>query len=173
MRFSGSLLDADTGLYHMRARQYDPSNGRFHSVDPLLPDRASPYISAYVYAENRPTVLIDPSGLGSVDADACTNVFCWFGSGNLTWSGCLGICLGLAVDGSDVFAYTGCCGLRPGGSITWSPGDISESDSWGWMGCYYACVGGTETSEGEPYTPALGIGAPGFQAGRFAYLEIW
>ncbi|MFN2468450.1 MAG: RHS repeat-associated core domain-containing protein [Gaiellaceae bacterium] len=63
LRFSGQLLDADTGLYHLRARQYDPSSGRFLSTDPLERAVGDPYVSAYLYADARPTVLTDPSGL--------------------------------------------------------------------------------------------------------------
>jgi RHS repeat-associated protein len=62
MKFAGELLDADTGLYHLRARQYDPSTGRFLSTDPLAPAITDPYVSSYVYAKNRSTLLTDPSG---------------------------------------------------------------------------------------------------------------
>ena len=63
--FAGEYLD-DTALYHLRARQYDPTTGRFLSVDPLPPSISDPYIASYVYADNRPTALVDPSGLGAV-----------------------------------------------------------------------------------------------------------
>jgi RHS repeat-associated protein len=66
MKFAGEYLDA-TNLYHLRARQYDPTIGRFLRVDPLVlsrPPRApAAYVSAYVYASDRPTVLLDPTGL--------------------------------------------------------------------------------------------------------------
>jgi RHS repeat-associated protein len=62
MRFSGEYLD-DTGLYHLRARQYDPTTGRFRSTDPLAPAIEDPYVSAYVYVGNQPTVFVGPSGL--------------------------------------------------------------------------------------------------------------
>ena len=63
MRFTGEYADDDTGLYHLRARQYDPGVGRFLSTDPLAPALTDPYVSAYVYANNRPTYGVDPSGL--------------------------------------------------------------------------------------------------------------
>lgn len=63
MRFTGEFMDTSTGLYHLRARQYDGSTGRFLSEDPLSPSRSVPGISTYVYADNTPTVLVDPSGL--------------------------------------------------------------------------------------------------------------
>jgi hypothetical protein len=50
-------------LYHLRARQYDPANGRFLTLDPLAQGLAQASISPYVYASDRPTFLTDPSGL--------------------------------------------------------------------------------------------------------------
>lgn len=61
MRFTGEYADA-TGLTHLRARQYDPTLGRFTATDPLAPAVADPYVSAYVYVGNQPTVYVDPSG---------------------------------------------------------------------------------------------------------------
>jgi RHS repeat-associated protein len=51
--------DTATGLYHLRARQYDPVIGQFLATDPVAPDLLDPYVSAYVYVNNRPTVLVD------------------------------------------------------------------------------------------------------------------
>src|SRR5206468_2213676 len=62
-RFAGELYDSATGLYDLRAREYDPATGRFLSTDPLAPDLSEPSLSAYVYASQRPTLYIDPSGL--------------------------------------------------------------------------------------------------------------
>jgi RHS repeat-associated protein len=59
--FSGQYFDSTT-LYHLRARQYDPSTGRFLTTDPLAALLSEPFLSPYAYARNRPTVLIDPSG---------------------------------------------------------------------------------------------------------------
>jgi RHS repeat-associated protein len=61
MKFTGEHLDP-TGLYHLRARQYDAASGRFLRPDPADAGVRSPLIGSFVYAANRPTVLIDPSG---------------------------------------------------------------------------------------------------------------
>jgi RHS repeat-associated protein len=61
--YDSQQLDPATGLYNLRARQYDPASGRFLATDPIAPALSDPYVSAYVYANNRPTVLADPSGL--------------------------------------------------------------------------------------------------------------
>jgi RHS repeat-associated protein len=63
VQFDGQYLDTASGLYDLRARQYDPSDGRFLSIDPLEPAITDPYVSAYAYVGNRPTLLDDPSGL--------------------------------------------------------------------------------------------------------------
>jgi RHS repeat-associated protein len=61
MKFAGEYQDA-TGLYYLRARQYDPTLGRFTVLDPENVDGDNSFASAYVYAADRPTVLNDPSG---------------------------------------------------------------------------------------------------------------
>jgi len=61
LKFTGEYLDP-TGLYHLRARQYDPVIGRFLSVDPLI-RFALRDVHQYTYSQNQPTVLTDPSGL--------------------------------------------------------------------------------------------------------------
>jgi RHS repeat-associated protein len=62
LAFNGQYLDP-TNLYHLRARQYDPTLGRFISPDPAPPAVADPSTSTYLYAFGRPGVLVDPSGL--------------------------------------------------------------------------------------------------------------
>jgi RHS repeat-associated protein len=61
MKFTGEYVDP-TGLYFLRARQYDPAIGRLTTLDPEGEGGQESFASAYVYAANRPTVLADPSG---------------------------------------------------------------------------------------------------------------
>ena len=70
LRFAGEYLDP-TGLYHLRARQYDPQAGRFLSTDPLPGPPEDPYVSAYVYVNNDPTLFVDPSGKSLGDIYGC------------------------------------------------------------------------------------------------------
>jgi RHS repeat-associated protein len=50
-------------LIHMNGRVYDPTIGRFLSVDPVLGDRYdSQRINPYAYVNNRPLVEKDPTG---------------------------------------------------------------------------------------------------------------
>ncbi len=61
--FTGQLNDQVlTGKQDLRARTYDPATGRFTGRDPIDLRVTDPYVSAYVYAENAPTYLTDPSG---------------------------------------------------------------------------------------------------------------
>jgi RHS repeat-associated protein len=59
MRFAGREFDAETGLYYMRARYYEPQLGRFISEDPL---GLAGGINSFVYANNDPVNRIDPDG---------------------------------------------------------------------------------------------------------------
>ena len=54
-RFTGQQWDQDSGLYYLRARYYDPSTGRFISMDYRDPN-------VYAYAVNNPINFVDPTG---------------------------------------------------------------------------------------------------------------
>lgn len=76
--FLGKSADDDTGLTHVGAREYDPSIGRFISVDPLLELDKHQSLNGYGYSENNPATLADPSGLGTPECmsgviTGCTN----------------------------------------------------------------------------------------------------
>ncbi|WP_460514776.1 RHS repeat-associated core domain-containing protein [Flindersiella endophytica] len=60
--YVGEYHDPRLGLIHLRARDYNPTLGQFTAKDPLAPSFDDPYISTYAYANNQPTVFVDPSG---------------------------------------------------------------------------------------------------------------
>ena len=61
--FDGERLDARTGLYVMRARDYDPTAGLFTGVDPETGTLAEPLTRhAYQYALNNPITYEDRTG---------------------------------------------------------------------------------------------------------------
>jgi RHS repeat-associated protein len=62
--FLGKSADSSTGLTQVGAREYDASTGQFLSVDPLLMPDQHQSLNGYGYANNNPTTLNDPSGLG-------------------------------------------------------------------------------------------------------------
>ncbi len=61
-KFGGKELDRENGidLYDFEARQYDPSSGRFLTMDPMAEKYYA--ISPYVYCANNPVMLVDPDG---------------------------------------------------------------------------------------------------------------
>ncbi len=66
-RFHGEWFEEATGLYHLRAREYDPATGRFLSRDAAEFDLEAPELShPYVFAGNNPLLFKDPTGLFSI-----------------------------------------------------------------------------------------------------------
>lgn len=59
VQFKGREYDAESGLYFMRARYYDPHMGRFVSEDPA---KLAGGINQYAFAGNNPIGQRDPSG---------------------------------------------------------------------------------------------------------------
>ncbi len=61
--YTGERYDPDTGLIHLRARDYDPSTGRFISMDEHPGSQRIPLtLNKYLYANADPVNHIDPSG---------------------------------------------------------------------------------------------------------------
>ncbi|WP_309620790.1 RHS repeat-associated core domain-containing protein, partial [Salinibacterium sp.] len=60
--FTGAWTDADTGLVHLRARDYDPATGQFLTVDPAVDQTRQPY----AYTGNNPLTRTDPTGLDAM-----------------------------------------------------------------------------------------------------------
>src|SRR5688572_21879743 len=61
--FLGERNDTVTGQTYLRARQYDPSTGRFTSLDPVLGAFSMPQtLNRYPYVVNNPTTYTDPTG---------------------------------------------------------------------------------------------------------------
>lgn len=81
--FLGGTRDASTGLTHLGAREYDPTLGRFLSVDPLMDLSDPQQMNGYTYSNNNPVTFSDPTGLymsegdyGYVDSGACRDNKC-------------------------------------------------------------------------------------------------
>ncbi|MCQ9178677.1 hypothetical protein KMT30_06460 [Streptomyces sp. IBSBF 2953] len=55
--------NANTGLTQLGARQYDPTLGRFTSLDPLFEATDDQQLAGYAYAAGNPITKSDPSGL--------------------------------------------------------------------------------------------------------------
>jgi RHS repeat-associated protein len=66
-RFQGQWLESESGLYHFRARDYDPETGLFLSRDLVdiietVPESFNPY--QFVY--NNPYIYSDPTGMFTI-----------------------------------------------------------------------------------------------------------
>ena len=68
-RYAGHPYDARQGIYQTPVRSYDPSSGRFLSLDPQR-QGASPY----VYAGNNPVGYLDPTGAAETPFFMKTNM---------------------------------------------------------------------------------------------------
>jgi RHS repeat-associated protein len=60
--FTGHTHADDVGLIHMKGRVYDPSLGRFLSVDPVVDTTKSQGLNPYSYLANNPLSGTDPTG---------------------------------------------------------------------------------------------------------------
>jgi len=62
--FLDKTTDPTTSLTYIGAREYDPTTGRFLSVDPLLTVDQPQSLNGYTYANDNPVTSSDPSGQG-------------------------------------------------------------------------------------------------------------
>lgn len=61
--YTGHVSDPDSGLVYMQARYFDPSFGRFLSVDPKVADAGSlETFARFTYASGNPVTNVDPDG---------------------------------------------------------------------------------------------------------------
>jgi RHS repeat-associated protein len=62
IRYAGEFYDAETGLYYLRARNYNPYNGRSISKDSYWGEDANPLsLNLNTYAFNNPLIYADPT----------------------------------------------------------------------------------------------------------------
>jgi RHS repeat-associated protein len=62
-RYTGQVIDDESGLCYYNARYYDPGLGRFIQPDTLVQSTSNPqHLNRYSYCENNPVNAIDPSG---------------------------------------------------------------------------------------------------------------
>jgi RHS repeat-associated protein len=64
LRFQGQWLESESGLYYMRARDYDSQTGLFLSRDAVdVQEQGVEAFNPYQFAYNNPLVFSDPTGL--------------------------------------------------------------------------------------------------------------
>lgn len=62
-RYTGQILDEETGLYYYNARYYDAEISRFIQADSELPSDSSQGLNRYSYCHANPVNAIDPTGM--------------------------------------------------------------------------------------------------------------
>ncbi|MGI8710342.1 MAG: DUF6531 domain-containing protein [Acidimicrobiales bacterium] len=95
--YDSQYLETATGEYNLRARDYNPADAQFHASDPLNLTFSSSYPSPYLYANNQPTTLTDPTGMVST-------------KGIIT-----GVVIGAALVGTAACVIAEPCGVIEGG----------------------------------------------------------
>jgi RHS repeat-associated protein len=65
--FLNAPTNGDTGLTHLGARDYDPTLGRFITVDPILDPAKPSQNDGYSYSWNNPINALDPAGTRPAD----------------------------------------------------------------------------------------------------------
>ncbi|MFF5934255.1 polymorphic toxin-type HINT domain-containing protein [Streptomyces sp. NPDC012508] len=73
--YLGGTKDVSTGLTHLGAREYDPTLGRFISVDPKMDVAESQTMNPYAYGNNSPITFSDPSGEAFCIDEGCTKTY--------------------------------------------------------------------------------------------------
>jgi RHS repeat-associated protein len=66
--YLGATTDLTSGYTDLGARKYDPTLGRFISVDPILETGDPNQLGGYTYAGDNPVANADPNGLCVTDA---------------------------------------------------------------------------------------------------------
>ncbi len=67
LRFQGQWLESESGLYYMRARNYDSETGLFLSRDAVdVQEQGVEAFNPYQFAFNNPLVYSDPTGMFSI-----------------------------------------------------------------------------------------------------------
>jgi RHS repeat-associated protein len=61
--FTGEQYDPNAGFYYLRARYYNPEDGRFITTDPWEGNISNPAsLQKYIYVQNNPVIFFDPAG---------------------------------------------------------------------------------------------------------------
>jgi RHS repeat-associated protein len=145
--YRGEQFDQNTNLQYLRARYYDPTVGRFSTVDPLEGSLSNPVERhRYMYGNDNPISYSDPSGKFSISEIAYT----------------IAVFDIIAASASSVQAISGAAlSLISGGYKKWDGVYLQASPSLGLPYFFSgACIGAAATREeigGKSITGAWGI----------------
>ncbi|WP_322922120.1 RHS repeat-associated core domain-containing protein [Paenibacillus campi] len=86
-KYAGEYLDAETGLYDLNARYYDPSMGRFINQDTHEGQINNPLSqNVYTYVQNNPLIYVDPTGHDHVVGAGGAGGVSHYGYWESTWN---------------------------------------------------------------------------------------
>ncbi|MHB1342589.1 MAG: RHS repeat-associated core domain-containing protein [Coriobacteriia bacterium] len=77
LRYRAYYADAETGMFYLPARYYDPATYRFLSQDPAAPSAGDPLsLNAYAYCLGDPVGASDPSGaVSDIEAESWSHYY--------------------------------------------------------------------------------------------------
>ncbi|MHB1342624.1 MAG: RHS repeat-associated core domain-containing protein [Coriobacteriia bacterium] len=162
LRYRAYYSDAETGMFYLPARYYDPATYRFLSQDPAAPSAGDPLsLNAYAYCLGDPVGASDPSGaIALYDDDnhvdsyevAAHNYTHTKGASRNRWrKAALGrqkewaakratAALNRRSVAMDAFfgrwSATGATRVAPGSTTDWESGSTSVGVPWFWSGSY-------------------------------------
>ena len=125
-QYIGGQYDTTTGLYHLQARYYDPTLGRFTQPDP-----SGQEANTYLYSSAKPIMMSDPTGLGGwkdVGAVAGGIVSAGVGAGICAATAIVGCVAAGAVVGASLTTAGGFLGAAAGNE------DVTGGDVGLWAG---------------------------------------
>jgi RHS repeat-associated protein len=162
--FTARELDSASGLYYYRARYYNWYRGAFTQEDPI--GIQSYESNLYLYARNHPLNFSDPYGLWYIDIGVS---YGWLGAGGIG---------GVMIGPEGIYKYAGAGAVTGlGGSITWSPDDITtgwnvgaQLGVWGGLQRGYSLWSGENWA--QPFTE-YGLVTPGFSFANYYVEEVF
>jgi len=180
-KFTGKPVSQATGLYYYYHRWYDPSIGRFISVDPRPGTLSSPQtLNPYVYVINSPATYNDPRGeffnilIGAVAGAIIGGAVCAWQHGGWSNSCLVSIAVGAiagAVAGATfnpalgVAAEMGLSGLGAAVAAGAISGAASGAASYLSQGGFATAMGEQFNWSAQDFAVSVGIGALGGAAG--------
>lgn len=163
LRWNGQYQDADTGLYYLRARYYDPVTAQFLTRDPLTAFT----LAAYAFGGGNPLNMFDPLGLWDWNATsiglAALATAAGIAAVALTVTGAgapLGIALGEVALGAGegaVTAATVATGLEITAGVSGLGASVIDCSSEGWGGQCGADIAATALGAGGLSLKALSV----------------
>ena len=150
--YAGEYTDPDTGLVHLRARDYDPATAQFITLDPALALTGQPYS----YAGGNPLQNTDPLGLFSIgqayNAALTSSASDWAAARFTTgWTGTAATAVIGFGDGASSGLSEAVRSLDPGASC------FVDSGSWAYgVGYVGGTVASTVVTSGGAEAGALG-----------------